>query len=187
MFKNNKLIELIIAVQLIIVSQMIPIYISLPNKQNYLEIYNIPLNWQVSTIIFLTILFGDKVIINSIIIYIIMGLFILPVFYDGGSLGYLITPNFGYILGLFPLVKIINNLNNKKRIDILTFIKYGTLSIIIMNLIGISYLTILLIFFNEPSQIIYNISKFSLGKILFEFLMLLPVILFLMPFKKIKY
>ena len=187
MFKNNKLIELSISIQLIIISQMIPIYISLPKDKNYLEIYNIPLNWQISSIIFLTILYGADLIFNSLIIYILIGLLLLPVFNDGGSLGYLITPNFGYVLGLFPLVKIINKLHKKNQFDLLTFLKYGTMSIFIMNLVGIAYLIIQLVFFNEHNQIIYNISKFSLGKILFEFLMLFPVLLFLKPFKKIKY
>ena len=48
-----------------------------------------------------------------------MGLFILPVFHQGGSLGYLLTPNFGYLLGLYPLIKIIDNLNNRNKIIII--------------------------------------------------------------------
>lgn len=36
------------------------------------------------------------------IAYVIMGLFKLPIFYQGGSFDYIQYPSFGYILGFIP-------------------------------------------------------------------------------------
>ena len=53
--------------------------------------------------------------------YKLIGLFCIPVFHQGGSLGYLLTPYFGYLLGIYPLVRIIDSLNKKNRISTFEF------------------------------------------------------------------
>ena len=40
----------------------------------------------------------------AVTVYILLGLVGLPVFSAGGGLGYIATPNFGYLLGMYPLV-----------------------------------------------------------------------------------
>ena len=95
---------------------MIPVYIYLPFFDKSRILTEIPITWQIPTIILLTIIFNRKVVFTSFTIYIILGLFILPVFHDGGSIGYLLTPNFGYLLGVYPLIKIIDNLNKKNKL-----------------------------------------------------------------------
>jgi len=85
----------------------------------------LPITWQIPAIILLTLIFHKKVVFRAFSIYIFLGLFILPVFHQGGSLGYLLTPNFGYLLGLYPLIKIINNLNNRNKINVGNFLKNG--------------------------------------------------------------
>ena len=71
--------------------------------------------------------------------YIILGLFIFPVFHQGGSIGYLLTPNFGYLLGYYPLIKIIDNLNTRNKINVSNFLKNGFIAIVVMHLTGIFY------------------------------------------------
>ena len=127
MLNFYKLIEILVSLQSLVITTMLPVYIPLQfiNKSSIgLEI---PITWQIPTIILLTLIFHKKVVFRSFSIYIIMGLFILPVFHQGGSIGYLLTPNFGYLLGLFPLIKIIDNLNNRNKINVGNFLKNGLL------------------------------------------------------------
>ena len=97
---------------------MLPVYIPQTFIYKSSNNFELPITWQIPTIILLTLIFHKKVVFRAFSIYIILGLFILPIFQQGGSLGYLLTPNFGYLLGLFPLIKIIDNLNNRNKINV---------------------------------------------------------------------
>ena len=134
----------------------------------------------------LTILFSDEILIKSHTIYLTIGLFFLPLFYDGGSLGYILTPNFGFLLGLYPMIIYINKLKSKNKITILNFILYGIISILILHLIGIIYLIIQLVIFNRIELILYTMSKYSFAKLPYQIMMLFPCTLLLIYFKKIK-
>ena len=116
-----------------------------------------------------------------------MGLFILPVFHQGGSLGYLLTPNFGYLLGLYPLIKIIDDLNDRNKINIGNFLKKGFIAISAMHLTGIFYNFIQIIFYSQSNLFLYNLGKYSLGKIGYHFLMLFPLLLLIKPIERLKH
>ena len=109
MLNFYKLIEILVSLQSIVITSMLPVYIPLPLIYKSSNNFELPITWQIPTIILLTLIFHKKVVFRAFSIYIIMGLFILPVSHQGGSLGYLLTPNFGYLLGLYPLIKIIDN------------------------------------------------------------------------------
>ena len=113
MLKFNKIIKIIISVQLIIISTFIPVYLSIPFTSKLLRPFELPITWQVPIIIILTLIFRRDVVIKAFSIYLIIGLFFIPVFHQGGSLGYILTPNFGYLLGTYPLIKIVDILNKK--------------------------------------------------------------------------
>ena len=137
MLNFYKLIELMVSLQLLVISSMLPVYIPLPFIYKSTNNYELPITWQIPTIILLTLIFHKKVVFRAFSIYIILGLFIFPVFHQGGSIGYLLTPNFGYLLGLYPLIKIIDNLNIRNKIKIGNFLKKGFLAIGAMHLTGI--------------------------------------------------
>ena len=120
-------------------------------------------------------------------LYIFLGLFISPVFHEGGSIGYLLTPNFGYLLGVYPLINIIDNLNTRNKINVYNFLKYGFVAIGAMHLTGIFYNFIQIIFYSEFNIFLYNLGKYSLGKIGYHFLMLFPLLLIINPIKRLKY
>ena len=145
-----------------------------------------PITWQIPTVILLTLIFHKKVIFRAFSIYIFLGLFILPVFHQGGSLGYLLTPNFGYLLGLYPLIRIIDNLNNRKKINVGNFLKHGFIAIGAMHLTGIFYNFILIIFFSNFNLFLYNLGKYSFGKIGYHLLMLFPLLLLIKPIERLK-
>ena len=174
------------SLQLIVITTLVPVYIPLQfidKSNNSLEI---PITWQIPTIIVLTLIFHKKVVFTAFSIYIIFGLFISPVFHQGGSIGYLLTPNFGYLLGAFPLIKIIDNLNTRNKINVGNFLKKGIIAIGAMHLIGIFYNFIQVIFYSEFNIFLYNLGKYSVGKIGYHFLMLFPLLLLIKPIERLK-
>ena len=165
---------------------MLPVYIPLQFIDKSSNSFEIPITWQVPTIILLTLIFHKKVVFRALTIYIILGLFIAPVFNEGGSIGYLLTPNFGYLLGVYPLIKIIDNLNNKNKINIFNFLIYGFMGIVAMHFTGVFYNFIQIIFYSKFNIFLYNLGKYSIGKIGYHFLMLLPLLLLIEPIKYFK-
>ena len=185
MINKKYIYKFIVSFQSILISTMIPINIPIPSIKNIYRIQEIPINYQIPTIIFLTLIFSGEFIKNIYAIYIFVGLFFLPVFFDGGSLGYLITPNFGYLIGIFPLISIINILNKKINLTFNKYLKYSLAGLIIMHVTGILYLTFQLLIFNKSHLILYNIGLFTLNKIPFQIISLIPVYLSIHFFKKL--
>jgi len=187
MLNLYKLIEIIVSLQSIVITSMLPVYIPLPFIYKSNNNFEFPITWQIPTIILLTLIFHKKVVFRAFSIYIILGLFILPVFHQGGSLGYMLTPNFGYLLGLYPLIKIIDNLNNRKKINVGNFLKNGFTAIGAMHLTGIFYNFIQIIFYSQFNLFLYNLGKYSLGKIGYHFLMLFPLLLLIKTIEHLKH
>ena len=186
MLNLYKLIEILVSLQSIIISTLIPIYIPLPfTDKSYIN-FDIPITWQIPTIILLTLIFNKRVVFRAFSTYIILGLFIYPVFHQGGSIGYLLTPNFGYLLGVYPLIKIIDNLNTRNKINVGNFLINGFLAIGAMHLIGIFYNFLQIIFYSEFNIFLYNLGKYSVGKIGYHFLILFPLLLLIKPIERLK-
>ena len=187
MLNFYKFIEILVSLQSLVITSMLPVFIPLPFIYKSSNNFELPITWQIPTIILLTLIFHKKVVFRAFSIYIIMGLFILPVFHQGGSLGYLLTPNFGYLLGLYPLIKIIDNSNNRNKITAGNFLKNGFIAIGAMHLTGIFYNFIQIIFYNQYNLFLYNLGKYSLGKIGYHLLMLFPLLLLIKTIKRLKH
>jgi len=186
MLNFYKLIEILVSLQLLVITSMVPVSIPLPFIYKSSNNFELPITWQIPTIILLTLLFQKKVVFRAFSTYIILGLFIFPVFHQGGSIGYLLTPNFGYLLGSYPLIKIIDNLNNRNKINVKYFLKNGFIAIGAMHLTGIFYNLIQIIFYSQYNLFLYNLGKYSLGKIGYHFLMLFPLLLLIKPIERLK-
>ena len=178
MLNLNKIIEIIISLQIIIISTFIPVFFTIPIPNKLSNTIELPITWQVPTIIMITLIFKGKIVIKAFSIYLIIGLFFIPVFHQGGSLGYLLTQNFGYLLGMYSLIAIIDNLNKKnKKVYYLDFIKYGILGISSMHIIGIIYNCVQTLFYNQSEILLYSIAKYSLGNYGYHLLMIIPITL----------
>ena len=176
MLNFNKIIEIIISLQIIIFSTFIPVYFSIPITNKLSGVLEMPITWQVPSIIIITLFFNGKIVTKAFSIYLILGLFFIPVFHQGGSLGYLLTPNFGYLLGTYPLIAIIDKLNKKyQMINYFDILKYGILGISSMHIIGIIYTCIQIIYFKQTEKLLYIIAKYSLGNFGYHLLMLTPI------------
>ncbi len=186
MLNFYKLIEILVSLQSLVISTMLPVYIPLPFVDESNNSFEMPITWQIPTIILLTLIFHKKVVFRAFSIYIILGLFIAPVFHQGGSIGYLLTPNFGYLLGLYPLIKIIDNLNTRNKINVGNILKNGFIAICAMHVTGIFYNLLQVIFYSQFNMFLYNLGKYSVGKIGYHFLTLLPLLLLIKPIKSLK-
>ena len=165
---------------------MLPVYIQIPFIDESSNSFEMPITWQIPTIILLTLIFHKKVVLRAFSIYIILGLFFYPVFHKGGSVGYLLTPNFGYLLGLYPLINIIDNLNTRNKLNVGNFLINGFIAIGAMHLTGFLYNFIQVIFHFQFKILLYNLGKYSVGKIGYHFMMLFPLLFFIKPIKLFK-
>ena len=186
MLNFYKLIEILVSLQLLVITTMLPVYIPLPFLDKASNTFEMPITWQIPTIILLTLIFHKRVVFRAFSLYIILGLFIFPVFHQGGSIGYLLTPNFGYLLGMYPLIKIIDNLNTRNKINIHIFLIYEFIAIGAMHLTGIFYNFIQTIIYSEINIFFYNLGKYSVGKIGYHLLVVLPLVLLIKPIRRLK-
>jgi len=186
MLNFYKLIEILVSLQSLVITSMLPVYIPLPFIYKSSNNFELPITLQIPTVILLTLIFHKKVVFRAFSLYLILGVFIFPVFHQGGSIGYLLTPNFGYLLGLYPLIRITDNLNNRNKVNVGSFLKNGLIAISAMHLTGIFYNLILIIFYSQFNLFLYNLGKYSLGKIGYHFLMLFPILLLIKPIKRLK-
>ena len=128
---------------LIIMGAMIPAAIVLPQKDLSISIIDLQSSWQLQGILLSSILCGPIVGTISVVSYLFIGLFYLPIFHGGGSVGYLLIPEFSYLIGFVPLAWICGSLSaNKKSLNLIDISKYSIFSLLIFHLIGMTNLTI---------------------------------------------
>ena len=186
MLNFSKLIEILVSLQTLVITSMIPVYIPIQFIDKSINSFEIPITWQIPSIILLTLIFHKKVLFIAFSIYLILGLFIAPVFHQGGSIGYLLTPNFGYLLGVYPLILTIDNLNTRNKINIRIFLINGFIAIFALHFTGIIYNFMQIIFYSNFNIFLYNLGKYSVGKIGYHLLMIIPLILLIKPINYLK-
>ena len=186
MLNYFKFIEILISIQSLFLSTMIPLFGTLPFNNILKNSFEFPITLQVPIIILLALIFEQKIVFSALTIYLFLGLFIIPVFYEGGSLGYLLSPNFGYLIGYYPLIKKIGDLNNKNKIYMVDVLRKGIIAIIYIHLTGLLYSFIQLLYYKQIDIFLYNLGNFSLGMIGYHFLMLFPLLLLIKPINYLK-
>ena len=168
-------------------SSLIPLYVPYPTFVNILNLQELPINLQVPAVIMLSIYYKSRILLKALYIYFLLGLFIIPIFYEGGSLGYIMTPNFGYLIGLIPLIIIVSNTFQKEEISISLFFIRAFKGIVLMHITGITYLILQSLLYNNTNYIFYNIGKLSLSKIPYHIIIIFPIAIILLLTKKIKF
>ena len=84
---------------------------------------------------------GPQIGIICAISYLIIGLFYLPVFHGGGSVGYILTHEFGYLLGFIPAAWTCGYLSkSNSNANLINYSLYTILSLLILHFIGVLYL-----------------------------------------------
>ncbi len=128
---------------LIIICAMIPSSMILPQQNLSLSIVPLSSTWQIHGLLLTSLLCGPQIGVISAISYLIIGLFYLPVFHGGGSVGYILTPEFGYLLGFIPASWLCGFLAQKKsNANLINYSFYTVFSICILHFTGIFYIAV---------------------------------------------
>ena len=128
---------------------MIPSSIIFPKEDLSISISPLHSNWQIQGVLLTSLLCGPQIGTISAISYLIIGLFYLPVFHGGGSVGYILTHEFGYLLGFIPAAWICGFLAKQNtKANLINYSYYTTLSLCVVHIIGIIYLIIGKVFGN---------------------------------------
>ena len=128
---------------------MIPSSIIFPQEDLSLSISPLHTNWQIQGVLLTSLLCGPQIGTISAISYMIIGLFYLPVFHGGGSVGYILTHEFGYLLGFIPAAWICGFLAKQNtKANLINYSCFTILSLCVVHTIGIIYLIIGKVFGN---------------------------------------
>ncbi len=134
---------------IIIIFAMIPSSILLPQQDLSLSIFPLYSNWQIQGLFLTSLLCGPQIGTISAISYLIIGLFYLPVFQGGGSVGYILTHEFGYLLGFIPAAWTCGYLVERNANDnLINYSIYTAISLAVLHFTGIIYLILSKIFGN---------------------------------------
>jgi biotin transport system substrate-specific component len=110
---------------------------------------------QIPIVLFTAGFLGKKYGALSIILYILAGLFFIPIFALGGGLDYILNPYFGYIIAfIFGIITSTNILSVKT--SLLRLLLSSFLGILTIHIIGIIYLAIVLTIEGSESINIFN-------------------------------
>lgn len=108
-----------------------------------LPISIVPITFQTLFVILNCYLLKNKAIF-SILLYIFMGLIGLPVFTNGGGIGYILMPSFGYLIGFILCAYFIGNCHCESKKELFFA---GIIGIIIIYIIGVFYFVIIEYFY----------------------------------------
>lgn len=125
---------------------------------------------QIPVIMFIAALLGRRFGIASIILYVLVGLFLYPVFALGGGLEYVFIYGFGYIVAYIPAIFFSGSIIKEKLTygNIAQAVLVGVLTI---HLIGVLYMLFIATIKKESTALILGwISAQSGVKILYDLL-----------------
>ena len=134
-------VKAITGVMLIIICAMIPSSMILPQNDLSLSIIPLHSNWQIQGVLLTSLICGPHIGTICAISYLIIGLFYLPVFHGGGSVGYILTHEFGYLLGFIPAAWICGYLAKRNsKANLINYSVYTLCSLFILHITGIIHL-----------------------------------------------
>lgn len=125
---------------------------------------------QVPIIMFVVALLGRKLGITSVLLYILAGLFVAPVFALGGGLKYVFEYGFGYILAYIPAVFFAGSIL-RSGLTYRNMAQATLVGVLTIHLFGILYMLFMATIKGEQSALILGwISAQSGVKILYDLL-----------------
>ncbi|MEA5618608.1 biotin transporter BioY [Cronbergia sp. UHCC 0137] len=107
-----------------------------------IKTFSLGVSYQIGAVLFVGCLGGKNAGALSQIAYLVMGLTLLPVFAEGGGIGYVRLSQFGYLLGFIPGAWICGYLAFKARPRLETLAFSCFCGLITVHICGITYLII---------------------------------------------
>lgn len=125
---------------------------------------------QIPAIMFVSALLGRRFGLASVLIYILVGLFLAPVFALGGGLEYVFQYGFGYIIAYIPAVFFIGSIL-KSGLTYLNMLQATFVGVMTIHTVGILYMLFIAALQKESGAFILGwISAQSGSKILYDLL-----------------
>lgn len=132
---------------LILVGGLVPAAITLPQIGSAtLQ----PLGWtlqplgvtlQVPALLLTALVAGPRSALLAAVAYLSVGLFRLPVFHEGGGIGYLLDPGFGYLAGFVPAAWVSGKLARRSgSMDPLALAAIAAIGLAVIHLCGLTNL-----------------------------------------------
>jgi biotin transport system substrate-specific component len=109
-------------------------------NQQGLEITSLGISYQIAAVLLISCVGGKNAGTLSQIAYLVVGLTLLPVFSQGGGLGYYKEPSFGYLLGFVPGAWFCGHLAFKSSGRVESLAASAFLGLGIIHLAGVVYL-----------------------------------------------
>ena len=107
----------------------------------YIPIGPIPITMQTAVLFIISYILGAKKAVVAIIVYIVLGLFGLPIFAGfSGGISKIVSPSFGFILSYIPSAWIVGSFNRLKLRELVMVLTFTN---ILIYIIGISYMLLL--------------------------------------------
>lgn len=123
---------------------------------------------QIPMIMFIVTLLGRKFSIASVLIYILVGLFLAPVFALGGGLDYVFQYGFGYILAYIPAVFFAGSIL-RSGLTYRNMAQATLVGVLTIHIVGVLYMLFIATLQREtPALILGWISAQSGAKILYD-------------------
>lgn len=126
---------------------------------------------QIPAIMFIAALLGRRFGIASVVLYILVGLFLAPVFALGGGLDYVFQYGFGYIIAYVPAVFFAGSIL-KSGLTYRNMVQATLVGVLTIHIIGILYMLFLATILKENFALVMGwISAQSGAKILYDLIL----------------
>ncbi|WP_269622856.1 biotin transporter BioY [Prochlorococcus marinus] len=174
-----KLSSALAGLLIILISGLLQSAIVMPTSQLGLKLIDLPSSWQVPGLLLVAVVCGPKSGLIATFAYLTIGLFYLPVFHGGGSIGYIATPDFGYLLGFIPAVWVTGRLTetNEENTFFSLFISIF-IGLSLIHTIGLVNIFTGTLLSRWPTSLIELIITYSLSTFPTQ-LLLCPAIVFM--------
>ena len=165
---------------------MIPSAALIINNNLSFEIIDIPISWQVPSVLLAGMICGPKAGTIAAVAYLTIGLFYLPVFDGGGSIGYIATPAFGYIAGFLPAVWITGQMVGlRKKNSLLKLFIASVAGLTIIHGVGIINILIGGLTSRWDKTLIELLYIYSFSNFPLHLLLCLPIVVLSKSLRKI--
>jgi biotin transport system substrate-specific component len=125
---------------LILIGNLVPAAIPVHGTDGW-SVRPLGITLQVPALLLTALVCGNRSATLAAVAYLSVGLFQLPVFHDGGGIGYLLDPGFGYLAGFLPAAWITGKLARQQGMDDpLTLAGAAAIGLVVLHLCGLANL-----------------------------------------------
>ncbi|MEB3256303.1 MAG: biotin transporter BioY [Synechococcaceae cyanobacterium] len=126
---------------LILVGGLVPAALPLWEPASGWVLKPLMITLQAPALLLTALVCGHRAAILASVAYLSLGLFQLPVFHEGGGVGYLLDPGFGYLAGFLPAAWLTGKLGRQQGLnDPLSLTAVAVLGLLVIHLCGLSNL-----------------------------------------------